>query len=180
MKNGILILAGALLLAPATPLAAQTITSHPASERGQHSLALSFYGGQQIGYWTKKSDRTDLGLDFGVSGAFRDETTDLTINLTPALKHYLSAAGALAPYSYVGLPFSWNRTSRDNVGAPDGSSSAVSVGGSVGLGLDWFPLPQVSIGGHAGLVAYHWGSEGAEGTFIINTLSSGVRVQLYF
>lgn len=180
MKNGILILAGALLLVPATPLAAQSLTSHPASERGNHSLSLSLYGGPQIGYWVRKSGRTDLGVDFGASGMFHEDNTTFSLTATPALKRYLAPAGALAPYTYIGAPFTYGRSTSHIDGSPDDSHSSVVAGGIVGLGLDWFPVRQVSIGGHAGLTAYYWKPEGDESTLVIQTLTSGVRVQFYF
>jgi hypothetical protein len=176
MKNGILILAGALLLAPATPLAAQTITSHPATERGKHSLLLSLYSGPQIGYWVRQSDRTDFGLEVGGFGDFGDDSKQFGLTATPGLKHYHSSVGPLTPYTYVGVPISYMRSSV-------GESAVVSsfgAGGIFGLGLDWFPSSRVSIGGHAQLSAVFTDYDGPNHVISIRTATSGVRVHLYF
>ena len=174
MKNGILILAGALLLAPTTPLAAQTIGSYPATERGQHSIALSIDGNSRIGYWTRQSDRTDLGLELGFGGAFSDSNSNLTLILTPAIKHYVTPAGPLAPYTYFGLPVSFSRSSNDF-----DSSHNWALGGVFALGVDWFPLPQVSVGGHAGVNASYRDGNGS-GLVSVGTFTSAIHAQLYF
>jgi hypothetical protein len=180
MKSGILILAGALLLAPATPLAAQTITSHPASERGEHSLALSLNGTSQIGYWTRQSDRTDLGFEVGANGLFSDSNSHVSLTVTPAIKRYHSSAGPLAPYTYIGIPLYYTRSTADNVDFPDTKFNSYGLGGIVGIGLDWFPLQHVSIGGHAGLRANFFDQTDGDAAFSIGTFTSGIRAQLYF
>jgi hypothetical protein len=175
MKNGILILAGALLLAPTTPLAAQTIGSYPAAERGQHSISLSIDGDSQIGYWTRQSDRTDLGLELGVTGLFSDSNSSVSLNLTPAIKHYVTPAGPLAPYTYLGIPVSFARASNDL-----DSQHSFGLGGVFAFGVDWFPLPQVSVGGHAGVDVFYSNVGSGSGLFSVRTFTSAIRAQLYF
>jgi hypothetical protein len=177
MKNGILILAGALLLAPAAPLAGQTMPSHPASERGQHSLLVSTNGSSQIGYWVRKSDRTDIGLEVGGFGDFGRGQRQLGVTATPALKHYLSATGPFTPYTYVGIPLSYQRASSDLSGA---ATHQYGVGGVFGLGLDWFPWSRLSLGAHAALSGVYIKPNGDGGIFSVRTYTSGIRAQLYF
>ena len=49
-----------------------------------------------------------------------------------------------------------------------------------GLGLDWFPVPSVSIGGHAAVRASYLKYSEQPGALSVGTTSSGIRVQLYF
>jgi hypothetical protein len=164
----------------AAPLQAQAVGAHPATERGKHSIALEVDGGPQIGYWSRRSERTDLGLDVGVSGLWSDGSDQIAVALTPAIKHYLRPTGALAPYTYWGIPLTYMRTSNDNVGVPDTSHDRWGAGGLVGFGLDWFPISQVSIGGHVGFRIDYTDLPDDDQYLRIGTASSGIRVHLYF
>jgi hypothetical protein len=160
------------------PLAAQAMDSLPAVDRGSRSIALDVGRNAQIGLWTRSSDRTDLGLDLLIDGIFGESSRRFALDITPALKRYLRTDGALAPYTYVGIPLSFARTESDNTDIPD--ANLYSVGGLIGFGLDWLPVRQVSIGGHIGLRAYYIDGSRTDGTFGLRTQSSGVRMHLYF
>jgi hypothetical protein len=180
MKKWIAAIAVVLGLVFSKPLHAQTIGSHPAVERGNRSIVLDVGGNAQIGFWTRSSDRTDLGLDLLFDGIFGESGSRVAVGITPSLKRYLSSEGALAPYTYLGIPLSYARIDNNNTGAPDTTDDTYSVGGLIGFGLEWLPIRQVSIGGHVGLRAYYYDQSGTEGTFGLRTQSSGVRVHLYF
>lgn len=180
MTSRVAALAVILVVISTTALAAQEIGSHPASERGRRSIVLDVSGGPQIGYWTRRSDRTDLGLDFGVGGMLSHDVDNVSISLTPAIKRYLSTTGPLAPYTYFGVPLTYSRSEFDNTGAPDDNVNTYALGGLVGFGLEWFPIAQVSIGGHVGLRGEFMHRDDDEGNTIrFGTTSSGIRVHLY-
>jgi hypothetical protein len=179
VKKWIVLTAGFLSLASST-VAAQSIGSHPASERGRRSIALGVGGATQVGFWTRSSDRTDLGLELSGNGFFSDRNTTLLLTLTPSLKRYHGAAGPLAPYTFFGVPLQYQRSANDNVGAPDTAQDSYGVGGAAGFGLDWFPVPQVSLGGHVGLQAIFHQFPDDSNVLSVNTLSSGIRAHLYF
>ena len=179
MNERLLILVGLLCFMPPTTLVAQETGSQPAAGRGEHSIVLDINGGPQIGFWARASDRTDLGLDLGVNGLLRGETTHLSVMATPAIKRYLTSTGPLAPYLYFGVPLNYTRQDNDNVGAPDDVQHGFGVGGRAAFGLEWFPVRQVSIGGHVGLQAnfQHWNND-SDDTLQLGTVSSGARVHL--
>jgi hypothetical protein len=83
MKRWSLILAGALVLAPVAPAAAQSVGAYPAAERGRHSIVVGTAGNGSIGYWTRRSDRTDLGLDLAANVLTSGGNYSLSIGLTP-------------------------------------------------------------------------------------------------
>jgi hypothetical protein len=168
-------------LAPAPALVAQETGPHPAAERGRRSIVLDIDGGPQIGFWTRRTDRTDLGLDLGLNAYLRDDLRQLSIAVTPGIKRYLTSVAPLAPYVYFGLPLNYTRQDDDNVGTPDNTRHAVGVGGQVGFGLEWFPVTQVSIGGHVGFRTHYqsWDDD-FDDTLQLGTMSSGARVHLYF
>ena len=181
MKSRSLAFAGLICVLCSAPLAAQETEGYPAAERGRRSIVLEASRSPRIGYWTRKSERTDLGLDVMLQGILGDSRTDLNIGVTPAVKRYLASPGPLAPYIYVGVPLDYRRSERDNVGAPDDTVDSFGVGGIAGFGLDWHPITQVSLGGHIGLRASYFdpGDDG-DSSIQLGTLSSGVRVHLSF
>lgn len=185
---------GALLLATTLPAAAQD----PAAARGDRSIVLDVGGDPSVGYWTRRGDRTDVGISLGLQLDHQDvEDSDrsfASITLTPARKRYLSPRGPLASYAYYGLPLSygWNSSSNDDNRF---SNQKFSVGALAGWGLEWFPAEWVSVGGHIGGrigASYirerdeYWnGTEQIDETDTgwgvgLNTLTSGIRAHLYF
>lgn len=180
MNQRLLALAGLCLLS-ATPLIAQETGTHPAAERGRHSILLDIDGGPQIGFWARHGDRTDLGLDLGVTGFVREGNRQYSLVATPAIKRYLTSPGPLAPYLYFGVPLNYSRQEDDSAGAPDNIQQAVGVGGRAGFGLEWFPISQLSIGGHVGFLGHyqHWTNDFGD-ALQLGTMSSGARIHLYF
>jgi hypothetical protein len=180
MMKWSVVLAGVLAAAASTPLVAQTVETHPEVQRGEHSIALDVSNDLEIGYWNRQSERMDLGLQVWAQGVWSDANDRLAIGITPAIKQYFGSAGRLAPYSYWGIPLGYTRVAYDNTGVEDTNEDSFSVGGELGFGLDWFPVPQVSVGGHVGLMAAYSGIASDENTFLLLTQSSGIRVHLYF
>lgn len=159
--------------------------------RGRTSLALSAFGnGGSIGYWTMISDRTNLGVRVGLSLGGTDfdggETgIGLSISAGPALKRYLrGSARPVAPFLYGGLNASWGEEEMQG-----GEVRRGGAGLEGGFGVDWFPAPQVSIGGYTGArLAYsHQAFEfdaptdrSTQDAWTLGTFTSGVVLHIYF
>lgn len=72
------------------------------------------------------------------------------------LRRYLGATGdrALVSYLIAGPTGSYSRRIVDSDAAP---VTTRRIGGLVGMGLEWFPVSRVSVGGHVGMqVAHRW------------------------
>lgn len=186
-------LAALMLLVSAGSAAAQEESARRVEERGSRSLLLSVGHSPTIGYWVRRSARTDLGLNFGVVLEERDDPgrTSASFAFSPALKRYTTPRGPLAPYTYLGLVTSFWRVEHGSNDTPS-EYGAFGVGGEGGLGLEWLPAAGVSIGGHAGLSGtLRWETQeypsptgGRRETesqgFSLQTFNSGIRVHLYF
>ena len=172
------------------PVAGQGQENPGAASRGDRSILLSVGERSDIGYWMRVGESTDLGVGVGLTFSDDDERTSRAFHLSPELKRYWDEDGAsIAPYVLVGLVGSW-RTSEDS-GTFASERSALEIGGAGGIGLDWFPVERVSVGGHVGLRATFTRSKltqtspGAppedEATrFLISTHSAGIRLHVYF
>src|SRR5688500_17285013 len=136
MKNRIAALTIILVVAFSDRVSAQSPDSVPAVERGSRSIVLALGNTSQIGYWLQRHDRTDLGLAFSITGILGENRDGISVGITPALKRYLRSTGALAPYTYLGIPLRYGRTQWDNNGTPDATDDFYSVGGNVGFGLE--------------------------------------------
>lgn len=176
MTRRLVVLAAALGGLLATSAQAQTVGSHPAADRGTRSLALQINSSPQIGLWMRHSDRTDLGLEFSLNARFGSRDRNYSVGVMPGMKRYVSSDGPLAPYTYFAIPLFYGRTDYEEV--PD--YDYYSAGALLALGMDWFPIPRVSIGGHAGVQALYQNPSNDEGVLNIGTATSAVRVHLYF
>jgi hypothetical protein len=156
------------------------------ADRGGHSILVGWGSSGSIGYWRRLSDRTDLGFEVGVSLSDNDDTYSRALSLRPGIKRYLSSPDAdVAPYIFVGLAAQWGRV--DSGGAFDLSTRALGALGAVGV--DWFPVQRVSIGGHLGIQGLLTRQERSGlsplpdeelSGYDVATYSSGVRVSFYF
>jgi hypothetical protein len=173
----------ALTLSVAGVAAAQSPTS---LEAGARSISFALPGdaaGTNFGLWTMLSDQLNLGINVGlrlanskIDGTTATKTTGISIG--PAIRYYTGALGPVAPFLYGGAEFGY---SKQNVPTTDGSIK--NFGLSTGLGAEWFPVRSISVGGFTGLRLGHGSnSTGAvsNSTFIINTVTSGLSIQLYF
>jgi hypothetical protein len=131
-------------------------------------------------------DRTDLGLEGGLRTADDDDSSSWLVSLRPALKRYLGDSEApVALYWVGGLLLTWTETELASLSV---ATTHRELGAFMGLGLDWFPAERVSVGGHIAI-------EGAAtrrrtpalgvpdsevSGYEVGTLSSGIRLQLYF
>ena len=173
----------------AAPGSAQDTAS---AERLPRSVALQADRGIGIGLWTRLSPRADVGVNLGISfESLSDEEVDqdlLVVQLEPAIKRYLSASADFIPYLYGSLFGSYGRVSASGQSPIEVANEQRRLGTSAAVGLDWFPAERISIGGHVGLAAGYQSNEvGGQFTgeqeqsgIFFNTLSSGIRVHLYF
>lgn len=156
-------------------------------DRGPHAVSLGVNeDAAGIGYWHKVSDRTDIGLDFELYYGNGDYSEYQRYVLEPAVKYYLLPTAAASPYVYAGLIGSYFRGESDmSVG------KGYSAGAMGGIGLDWFPVERLSIGGHVGVRGqYHWDRQSSDNGlssysrnddgFTVGTFNSGIRVNLFF
>jgi len=169
-------------------------------QRGNHyvTLDVSFDRGD-IGYWIKMSEKTDIGFNVGLN--FRDTQHQKNQNyiLTPAIKHYLISDKPFAPYIYSGIYFSYGK-GEFNRDFPQ-SSEDYQVGALGGFGLEWFPIHNVSVGGHVGVKAQYESQNNTSTSFTtstidnstitssissknegysVGTFNSGIRLNLFF
>ncbi|KAF0215511.1 MAG: hypothetical protein FD174_4105 [Geobacteraceae bacterium] len=111
-------------------------------------------------------------------------------------KHFLLSDKSFAPYLYAGILASYAKQDDDR----NFSSETYAAGALGGVGLEWFPIRNFSIGGHVGAQAQYEARRQTftagttitpTGTFFIvenskeegysvNTFSSGVRINLFF
>lgn len=192
MRTWVAVVVLATALGTATDAAAQEAD---AAERRARSISLAVNDGIEIGYWTRLSERSDLGLNVGVAletlGNDDTEQSLLSISFEPAIKRYATADGPFLPYGYGSLIFSYGRlTSGVTQGGADVeiTRDQQRYGASAGIGMDWFPAQRISVGGHAGLAGGYQSTEaggdffqedGEQTGFFVNTFSSGIRVHLY-
>lgn len=193
MRSWIALFAVTATLGITSPAIAQEVR---AAERRARSVSVGVNDGVEFGYWNRISRRADVGLNLGFSvETLGDDTGDQklrTFSLEPALKLYAAPDGAFLPYGYASVFGSYGRLSATGTGGGNDGSATVrndqrEYGASLGLGLDWFPARRISLGAHVG-VAGGYRSQELSGPFddqkqdgvFLNTLSSGLRVHLYF
>lgn len=176
-----MVAAAGLLLAPEA--------SAQMPQRGARSLQLSAVGRNEVGLWRMLSERTNVGLGVGIGLARREtedsavgEQTAWNVSLVPSLKRYGATVGRFAPYLFASLPLSLAGQSRD-----EAEGSGLGIGAAGAVGLDWFPVRNVSVGSHAGLQVNRQSSEHQSGTIesestqtVLGTFSSGFTLHIYF
>ena len=168
----------------AAPMA-QAQASPSVDGRAKRSIVTGVGSSTLIGVGLRVGTRTDLILEGGGRLSDTDGTGARVFVLRPAIKRYLGATeGSVAPYLLVGVKAEWTRS--DFGGSPITSQE---IGGTVGLGLEWFPTQRVSVGGNVGvelLAVRRESSTSLGGTdpvstgFEIGTASSGIRIRLFF
>jgi hypothetical protein len=157
------------------------------------SIALAAGGGQTVGVWLPMGERLQAGAEVGVGWNRRggteggaDPSNQWGANLSLLVKAPMTGPeGELVPYFVAGPQVGVARGSQV-------SQESTQFGAIAGFGLDWFPAPRVSVGGHigarvAGRRIRHPGTDpfGNPTTlsdrtdWSLATLSSGIRVHLY-
>ncbi|MBJ6724948.1 outer membrane protein [Geomesophilobacter sediminis] len=164
-------------------------------QRGDNAIALGVNEGTAtIGYWHKLSGSDDLGVDFGIQ--YRDHETfnNQTYQVMPAIKHYLFPEKSFSPYLYGGLIASYgNNDTRETTQQSGSRTESYTAGALGGLGMEWFPIRNLSIGGHVGVRAqYEYNKTTYSSSnfvvpppnkdegFTIGTFNSGIRLNLSF
>lgn len=112
-----------------------------------------------IAYWIGIADAVRLGI---VGALYTDEDYG-ALGLAPSIKYYLATDQSVTPYLYGSLGF-W-------------AGDDVHPGLGAGLGVEYFPVRQVSVGGRVGLTVDTFGPDD---TMRIWTGTSGLDVNFYF
>ena len=156
------------LLAGATGAAAHPSPQGPLAERGTWALGFDLRSGEGSSFslWRVRSPKTALGLeaslywrlmesDYESSGRSDLRYQRLGLEFRPTLKRYRPLRDGIAAYVYgQGLGgFSDSRADHR-----ESSRSMIDLGVGLGLGVDWFPLKRISVGGRTGVsLSYSFG-----------------------
>lgn len=181
-------LALAATLAAAPAAGAQATAGENALRPGASSINVGVSPDPSVGYWRMLSGRTALGVVGSVQAirdsAGDDELSRTFVTVSPQVKHYHSTEGAILPYLHGAL-----LASVADLGSstPESDDRRTVLGGTAALGLDWFPVRRVSVGGHAGLGLLRASSSigGADGddfesvNWSLQTFTAAIQVQLY-
>lgn len=178
----------------ALALAASAASTGHAQEqdttRRTRSIELNLGGGPSIGIWKRNDSDRSLGIIVGgtLSSQGNGDNTSRTSNfeIGPAIKIHKGGTATFQPYTFASI--SGGVTHYD---IPTGDSrSGVTlgqVGASLAVGMDWFPVSRVSVGGRAGVRGgYQTGAlnDDVNGddleAFFVGTFTSGILVNLFF
>jgi hypothetical protein len=167
----------ALVMVPAL----QAQSPAPVSQ-GTKSLSFGIDGdgSSEAGIWIFISDRSNLGLlgtmDWRSEDRSGPDRSEFTLGVGPAIKWYLLRTPRVAPFWLGGLHFTHTRRSEE--GEPDRTRRG--AGFDAGFGVDWFPVDQISVGGWTGFRFTNDRAENDDTTTRLRTLTTGLRVHLYF
>ena len=149
-----------LLVGGAAPASAEEGVARTI-EKGRWSLAFSLPdgGGAQLGVWKMVSGRSNVGMNLGVDHTYREQTWGpdsartgygqeyfWTFSLQPSIKRYLFLRERVSPFMMAALEgsYGWRNSGRVRLFTKGATLSA-------GLGADWTPLRDVSIGASTGI-----------------------------
>ena len=144
----------------ATGAAAESLPQGPLAERGTWALGFDLRSGEGSSFslWRVRSPYTALGLEASLYWRLMESDYEsparsdrryqrLCLEFRPTLKRYRPLRDGIAAYVYgQGLAGFWGMK-RDR----DDSVSMIDLGVGLGLGVDWFPLQRISVGGRTGL-----------------------------
>lgn len=183
------IAAAALTVALTAPSAAgaQEAAGANALERGATSVMVGVSPDPTLGFWTMLSGRTALGLVGTAqrSGSLIGEVEvyrHTQLLLSPQVKRYWSHDGDVLPYLHGGvyaslLEFKDSGDTRNDIDA---------FGGSLAVGLDWFPVSRISVGGQAGMALNRTGATtrsqdavSRSTTWSLETFTAALQVHFY-
>jgi hypothetical protein len=148
-----------LVLTTTSPARAEEGGSR-AIQKGRYSLAFSLPdgGGAQFGVWKMVSGRSNLGVNLGVDHRFDEETWGpdsarsrtgnlfWTFSLQPSMKRYLFVRDPVSPFLSMALKGSYGWEESGPLRRFTRSATL-----SAGLGADWTPLRDLSIGASTGI-----------------------------
>jgi hypothetical protein len=177
------VVAGAfLLLSLVSAPAAQGQSPAPMSHGTKSiSFGIDGSGSAEAGIWTFISDRSNVGLIGTLDWRSEDrdpqaDRSEFTLGIGPRLKWYLDGSPRVAPFWYGGLDFRHTRRKEDD----EDERSSRGLGLDGGFGVDWFPVGQISIGGWTGLRLTSDRAENDNTTTRLRTLTTGLRMHIYF
>lgn len=183
----------ALLLGVAAhPARAQAAPVDNPLRRGVVSLMAGVSPDLEVGVWRMVSDRTSVGL--AVGGIVEHMTSDGSgmtsrlLTVGPQFKHYGSTTGTLLPYLHGGASVGTSEFRTNQ--APDqreNRSTNRLLTADLAVGLDWFPVRRISLGGYTGLRASVLSNRsrsssgsGNGSEWRVGTFTSGIGAHLYF
>jgi hypothetical protein len=152
---------------------------------GTLSISLGLDSGTQAGIWLTATSSVRVGLlgtlertrnSVDGPGDASTSSTRIRFAVGPALKWYvLSNTTPVSPFWYASA----------SLGAddPPNDERTTSYGLVGGFGADWFPVPQVSFGGHTGLgFTYDRTRENGvtRTSSRLGTLTAGLQMHIYF
>lgn len=180
----------ALGLALTLTVAGTAAAQRPAGlEPGKRSISFGLPGDEgtaNFGVWTMFSENVNLGINLGLGlnrASVEGTTTGKTsrISIAPALRYYTGSFGPVTPFLYGEAGLSYAKEHEPN----DASTKGFGLAG--GLGAEWFPVGNISIGGYTGLrVGSASTSRSQAGgtikssTLSVSTLTSGLSINIYF
>lgn len=175
-----------LVCAASAPLLAQDAGA-TALERGRRSISFTLPGGggTSFGLWTMLSDRTNLGLNARLEIDRRDapDVDAWAVELAPAIRRYVRALGPVMPFLYADVSIGFGGQAQ-----PAGDESVLALGTFGGIGVEWFPVRSVSIGGYTGIGLDYTSTEldpvvgGSQSSsrLTLRTATSQLGIQIYF
>jgi hypothetical protein len=191
----------AVALASIRPAHAQETVEAPAAlAPGKHAFSFDIpqSGGAAIAGWANLTARTQLGLR--LSGNLQRQHLDISdsternatfgdAHMGVELRRFLPRSATVAPFLSGSLSAGGGNERQDDSQVTL-RTSYWDVGAGVGGGVEWFPLPSISVGGRLGLdFGYrhlHQGDDFGEGhqalgnVFFISTGTSSLALKIYF
>lgn len=169
----------------AAPAAAQQAGSANALQKGRRSISFGLPGSPRFGIWTMLSERTNLGLnaELEMQNSDAPDVEGWGLELAPAIKRYTRGLGPVMPFLYGEVNLGFGKSSQ---GGNDVTNWGTGAFG--GLGVEWFPVRSISIGGYTGLGLRYTSSEietpgvpsDNRTDFRLSTGTSGLSLQIYF
>ncbi|HEX8905646.1 MAG TPA: hypothetical protein VF771_12420 [Longimicrobiaceae bacterium] len=192
--------AAALTLMAALPARAQeTVEAPPSLVAGKHAFSFDIpqSGGGAIGGWANLTARTQLGVRLGAHFRHQRQTaSDSTdygqtvrdMQLGVEVRRFMPVSAAVAPFVGGSLFTSFGRQTQDDQ-FHELAQSYWGGGADLGIGVEWFPVSTVSVGGRLSVDATYSHTrarlDGAPGPgtgnfFEIGTGTSALSLKIYF
>jgi hypothetical protein len=184
-------LAALACMLAAAPAAAQDAAA-PVQPAGSTAISLDVGSGYLVGLWRQLSPRTRAGVEVGaaVSRTEGDDREQDLVNfvVSPTVKLFSGADGALRPYTLVGVYVQGFGQHQDSDGTgPEYANTSTEAGARAGVGLEWMPLSRLAVGGHVGVRGGYLratqesnGTEQEQTGWSAGTFSSGIVLTLFF
>lgn len=158
------------------PLGAQETFVTPL-EPGVQSLSFAVFGSGSgsFGYWKMRTERVNVGWEVRVSGSHSGDTAESEqerrdgsfsnagISVGPSFRRYWGADARVLPFFQSGIQVGYVFGSQERESSlnqhAEFTDHGISLGGQLGLGVEWFPTARVSVSGFTGAGAgtsYLW------------------------